>query len=114
MENNEPKVTIEVNGKSFEFLRNNTTLWTFMGRTAIDHIWLEDHIDEDNVMNGTRFFRELFNEGDFDRLSVYMVEAEYETHLNLREVPDADLEAYIGFSTSADGIIDTIPEDWLE
>lgn len=109
---NEPYFNVEVNNKTYEMNRQNATLWTFLGRQALDHIWLEDHIDEDNVAVGTRFWREVFQDDSvFNRLAVFMVDQQYEAHISMRGVPDGDLEAYIDFSTSNIEGSDT--PDWL-
>lgn len=109
MSEREPKLTSEMNNAEYEVKRDNSQLWTFIGRAALDHIWLQHHVEDDGISVGSRFWRELFEDDVmFNRIACYMVAQSYEAHTNLIEVPETDMDAYVRFNSANEK-----EPDWL-
>ena len=103
MSEKEPKLTFELNNSEYEVKRDNSQLWTYLGRTAIDHVWIEHNLENDGTAVGSRFWREVFEDDEmFNRIANYMVAHNYESHISLRDVPECDVDAYVRFSSAND------------
>lgn len=97
--------------------RYNSALFTFLGFTATgedissrSHVFI--HTEEDGDDMGMYIFACTAR---FDELRDYMVSAEYPMHLNMRQAPECDENAYqsmIEKTISETDTDDFIPEDW--
>jgi len=110
MSEQEPSFNIEVGGKDYEMLQSKTTLYRHLGAQALDHFFLRHGEIENGIQTGTRFFREIFAEDSFDTTSTFMLQNGYESHLNIHEPSDDDLEAYVRFSNRGEETPDWLPE----
>lgn len=113
MGEDEPRMRLtKYDDTEFYATRDNTSLFTFLGRTALDHIFVNTEVDEENekVMIGTYIFR---CHRMFEPMEDYMVVNDYPLHLNLPEVADCDEEAFNRMVHQQATDIDTIPADWL-
>ena len=121
MENN-PNLKLIVEGKEFSVRPENTTLYTYLGKTAIDgvevdnshynHIRIEqDKDDEDKskfiIFPGNELYETILN---------HVVENDYPMYINRREVHEEVLK---GRKSAIDNMVDreisdvdTVPEDW--
>jgi hypothetical protein len=96
-------------GRELEATRDNTTLFTFIGKLSLyDHVFFLT--DQERNM-GTY----LFNVNPmFDEVQDYMITNDYPAHINLRDVAQCDIDAFDKM-VSTDVAIDLeggIPEDW--
>lgn len=105
---NEPSFIAQFEGgQEIEATRDNTTLFTHIGRLALyDHVFIV--LDEEEN-RGSYIFQ--INPA-FEGIADFMIANEYPMHLNLREVADCDLEAYDGMIKGMVGDIDTLPPEW--
>lgn len=107
----EPQINLNLNGEKYELTRRNTRLYTFLGRTAFDHIFiLNDEQPKENTVTGLYLPRETMGAEKFDIIADYMRDNLYPLHENLLEVPEGD-ENIITSMLSKD-LEDTIPDDW--
>lgn len=111
MTEKDPGFNINIGERKFELNRSNAEVYGYLGRIALDHFFIVSSVT-DEVRTGTRLWRECFEDGDFDKVANYMLERGYAGHINLQDVPDDDMDAYIRFDRS--GEPDMIPEDWLQ
>lgn len=120
-----PRFSVSVGENEYEARPDNATLYTFMGKTAINGI----AFDNDNVNHifmstgehdetGELRYRYIFlGKEAVENVLGYMVINGYTCHLNLTEVAECDMDAYQNFSSKladaeAEQIPDTFPEDW--
>ena len=109
MNEKDPSFTIDLGKNHFELNKGNASVWSFLGRTALDHLFVTNKADENGDRTGSRLWREFFTDEDFSRVATHMANNGFETHMNLPNVPEDDMNAYIRFSTSGE---EYIPEDW--
>ena len=109
MSEQEPHFNVTVNGENYELPRSKTSLYRHLGASALDHMFLV-HSEDDKFISGTRFFREIFQEDDFETASNYMLKNGFEAHLNIHEPADDDMEAYIAFSNRGEDTPDWLPK----
>jgi len=107
---NEPVVSLSINGEpTYELTRQNTTLFTFLGKLAIyNHAFYAD-VKDDEVSESFYIFS---HHQAYQTIHDYMVEKEYPAVLNQVSVSAVDQEAY--FRSAVAGIGDTFPSEWLE
>jgi hypothetical protein len=102
------------NGEYLEAKRDNTRLFTFLGRTAIDGMELDsdnfNHIflttsETETSMNGSFIFSTNPVTGEpvemFMQMAEYMQENRYPMILNTQVVPESDKAAYVRFREQA-------------
>lgn len=117
MENSpEPQMNIiGADGTTFEAVRENTTLFTHLGRLAcFDHVFIHTHLefDDDEQVVGTYVFRE---NDQFAEMENYMFENDYPMILNRLVVADCDRLAWENMVTREieyDDLDDGVPEEW--
>lgn len=90
------------NGSSYELTPENTTLYTFLGKTALEtveiensvvnHVFVQTSPDEETA-SGMYFFKE-FDQDRYDTITRHMVEHSWPMLLNLRVVPECDLRVW--------------------
>lgn len=114
---------VYADGRRFEVTRENTTLYTFLGRTAIGDITFNNesanHVfvqtDENEEAAGTYYF-ERFHPV-YQDVAKFAIENSFPSILNMPSVPECDFQAYLQyvdveqakFSATLDGVF---PEDF--
>lgn len=81
-------------GTVFEAIRENTTLFTHLGRLACyDHVFIHTNVDQDTdeQMVGTYVFRQ---HEAFGEMEEYMFENDYPMVLNKLQVAECDINAW--------------------
>lgn len=94
MENSpEPQMNIiGADGSTFEAIRENTTLFTHLGRLAcFDHVFIHTHGELEDQIVGTYVFRD---NDQFEDMAAYMWENDYPMILNRLAVSDCDRIAW--------------------
>jgi len=105
----EPIASIETPRGDYELGRENSALFTFMGKLALyDHIYYCD-VQEQEVNES--FYVFSFAKG-FKKLAKYMMENSFSAHLNMTEVGSGDVEAYLQASLADLRKADHVP-DWF-
>lgn len=117
---------ITMNGdQEFEATPENTTLYTFLGRTAIGSLVIENstinHVylqmsAEGEKQRGMYLF-EQFHTDAYKTIAEYAIEHSYPQLLNLRHVPECDLRAHMAHEDHeaaqfATELPDFLPEDF--
>lgn len=112
----EPSITLRVGNGEIEVTRDNTTLFTFLGRVGInlsmyDHVFItRGDADEEGTTNGMYIFRA--NSG-FDALEEYLITYDYPALLNMREVPQCDQDAFNKMiHDSTNDLDEGVPDSW--
>lgn len=92
------------NGNEFEMTPDNSTLYTFLGQTAIgamlidnaavNHVFVRTSPEEAETASGMYFFRE-FDPDNYDTMTRHMTEHRYPMLLNLRRVPECDMRVWL-------------------
>lgn len=102
----EPFANINLpNGDKVEMTRQNSSIFTFMGRLAVyNHVYYSGETEEDRPFYVFSFV------GGYKDLFKHMKKNHYPAHLNLDEVSSTDIEAYERAALSDLG--DTIPDGW--
>ena len=116
---------LNLGGNEFESRPDNTTLFTFMGKTAlngieydnsrVNHIFFQTGNEDDQTMSGTYIFRTEANAGIFDTILSHITTNDYPMVLNRRDVPQCDWDAFqrmIDQQAASEEIPDTLPEGW--
>lgn len=110
MHEDEPQMGLYINGgEEFIATRDNSTLYKFFGHLALyDHAFFV--IDEHA---GQGFY--IFNQHpSFAEMAEYMIENDYPSHLNIRQVSECDVQAFDGMvAREAEALDGGVPEDWL-
>lgn len=83
------ELLLNVQGKEFLMNRDNTSLFTFLGRAAFNHVFIS--MNEDM---GAFVFRTTETTEMFDRLVEHVQEHNYPQHLNLNDITEGDKAAY--------------------
>lgn len=109
---NEPSINLGINGESYEARRDNTTLFTFLGKVGIN-LSMYNHIfyrtkEEDGTASGFYIWdhNPVFNE-----LAQFMIDNGYPAYLNMPKVPQCDLDAF-DRTMEASSDFDTLPSEW--
>lgn len=126
MNEQEPTLRLNLgNDREFEMTPYNSTLFTFMGKTAlngiefdnanVNHIFLQTGEETEAAMIGTYIFS---NAEHFNTIAAFMVDSEFPLVLNRRDVPECDWNAYRTHveqraAAEAEEIGDFLPDDWL-
>jgi hypothetical protein len=116
---------LDKGGKEFESRPDNTTLFTFLGHTALNginfenaranHIFFQDGMEDEATMTGSYMFRTEDNANIWDTIATHIMTNDYPMILNRREVPACDWEAYsrmLDQSAAAETVEDFFPEEW--
>ena len=111
----------------FEATPDNTTLFSFLGRSAIrgvmmdhhrfNHIFFTTGEQDEETMSGSYVFRTDKNEEVFDNIVSHIVEHDYPMMLNRRDVPECDISAYFNMleqkaAEESGDLGDFLPEGW--
>ena len=109
----------------FEAKPENTTLFTFLGKTALrglemdnsrfNHIFFQTGTEDETTISGSYMFRTEENSETFDTIMNFVAGHDYPMVLNRRSVPECDVEAYFRMldqRAAAEEIPDTLPEGW--
>lgn len=126
MSEQDPSIRLNMpDGKSMEANYRNTTLFTFLGKTAIgdlvfdnesaNHVFIQTGRNEKDQPTGMYFF-EKFHPVYAD-IAKFAIEHSFPANLNHRIVPACDLRAYMGeveraeaqFHAQLEGVM---PEDF--
>ena len=114
-------------GNEFECTPDNTTLFTFLGKTALggisidsgrfNHVFFQTGEEDEETMTGTYMFRTDRNEETFDTVVSHIAEFDYPMVLNRREVPECDIRAYNNMiknraKAELEDLDDFFPESW--
>jgi len=104
----EPGIILNINGEHFEATRDNTSLFRYFGHLAVyNHVFI---VRDEESGECTYIFNQHPTYPVFEE---YMVKHKYETHDNLREVAECDLDAFEDMVKQNLGDIqDYPPEDW--
>jgi hypothetical protein len=118
---------LRLGNEDFEATPYNTTLFTFLGRAALNgveidlsrfnHVFLQRGDVDEQTMSGSYIFRTERNGEVFDAIVSHMAEHDYPMVLNRREVPECDVDAYnrtLDQIASSEEVGDFIPEGWLD
>lgn len=116
----EPVIHIRIDGEETDVTRDNGTLFTFVGKTALsggfevdsanmNHVFITDEVNDNGTVSGSYIF--AASEA-FEAVRDFMMENGYPLHLNLREVAECDVNAYEVFLKQQSDDLDTIPEGW--
>lgn len=121
-----PSLILDFGGSEYEATPDNTTLFTFLGRTALNgidfdnsranHIFFENERTEGDVVRGSYMFRTEHNSEAFDTIMRHIAMFGYPMELNKRTVPQCDLDAYnrmLDKAAATEHADDYIPDDWL-
>lgn len=118
MSNPETEPIITLNFERGEILlpRSRTSLYTFLGQAALDHIFLEESREEGEGSTrrlGNYLFRDKLGNDGFNAVHEAAREHSFEMHENLPNVPESDTEAYISSHTRDIDSWDGVPGDWV-
>lgn len=106
----EPNMHINFNGSEFDLGREHATLFTFLGRAALNHVFIHSLESQGEQRNGYIFAGLRETQDAYNTMANYMTENEYPMVLNQLEVPSPDMEAYLRAATRD---IEQRP-DWLD
>lgn len=106
----EPSFTVHRPNGEFEATRDNATLFRFMGALAVyDHIFF---VRDEGRGVGTYLFKLT---PEYERAADYMMDNDYPAHINLREVPHCDRDAYDKMLTKYASVSEGgVPAEWLK
>lgn len=105
----EPEMKLSFPSGEFSATRFNTSLFTFLGRSAFNHIFITREV-QDGVNAGTYIFSHA---NPYQEMVEYMEAYGYPMHLNQTSVPVCDQQAYEGSLLHDLEEADGIPSDWL-
>ena len=109
MSEQSPNMHLNYNGHEFDLGRENATLFTFLGRAALNHVFIHN-LEAQGEERCGYIFAGIEQTRDADnQMANYMAEQEYPMVLNQLEVPEVDQDAYM---RAAAPDLDEIP-DWL-
>lgn len=103
-ENMSEFIKITFNGdQEFETTPENTVLYTFLGKTALGNIQIENssinhiyvRLDEEQETNRGMYLFEQFHGDVYKTIAEYVIEHQYPQLLNMRHVPECDLRAHM-------------------
>ena len=123
----EPGLKITFNGdQELEATPENTVLYTFLGRTAlggflienssVNHIYIKTGEETETTTQGMYLFQQFHGEV-YDMIAQYIQENNYTQILNMRQVPECDIRAYLKYQEAAaasfiDEFPDYLPDDF--
>src|SRR5690349_10111711 len=92
---------LDLGGEEFEATPENTSLFTFLGQTALNglmldnerfnHIFFYKEMTDRGNLSGSYMFRTENNGDTWDAIANYIATNDYPMSLNQREVPDCDV-----------------------
>jgi hypothetical protein len=105
MSEQDPSLTLNMgDGKKLELTPDNTTIYTFLGRTALgdmqfenesaNHAFVQTGRNEKDVPQGMYFFEQFHPV--YKDIAAFAMEHCFPQLLNVRRVPECDLKAYHG------------------
>ena len=114
----QPSISINLGKDKFEMTRENSSLHSFVGRAALNHIYLirDDLEQTDDDVLVTPLFRDLMGSTDtWDAIAQQMEAKEFPLYLNHPDVPPDTIDAYekIALNQMSKEMPDTVPEGWL-
>lgn len=110
----EPVMRLTMASGEFEATRDNTFLFTFLGKAGInlamyDHVYIRMD-EEGEEPQGAYIFS--INE-NFQPMADFMLENKYTAHLNMSEVAECDVTAFNNMiRDNAEDLDNGIPEEW--
>lgn len=104
MSEKDPSLVLHLgSGRKFEMTPENSMLYTYLGRTAIgnmeidnssvNHAWVTTGHNEQGQATGMYFFAEF--DDVYKDIAAHMVEHKYPMLLNQRTVPECDMKAWV-------------------
>ena len=128
MTEKDPSLTLNMSdGRKMELTHRNTTLYTFLGRTAIgdvafenssvNHVFIRTGLNEQQQPQGMYFF-EKFHPVYRD-IAKFVLDKNLPSILNMHTVPECDMKAYMveidkeeaKFHAKLEGVL---PEDFVQ
>lgn len=104
-EKNEAPITLQFENAEIKLTRSTSSVYTYLGRQAMNHIWIE-HSTDGETRTGQRIFWDMFG-GDeetrkkfFGKTAFAMVNRGYQAFLNIQTPHPLDVDAYIEYETS--------------
>lgn len=105
----EPNMHINYNGTEFDLGRNNATLFTYLGRAALNHVFIH-HLSGQGENRGGYIFAGVEQTREaYEQMAEYMSQEQYPMVLNQPEIAQCDEDAFL---RAASRDIDNTP-DWL-
>jgi len=106
------ELDLTLGGEEFRMTRENTSLFTFLGESAMyNHIFFQKERLDGNRIAGTYLFRPNPN---FTKLRAFMEEHHYPMHINLLQPAQCDLDAFNAHYFKDLNDISYIPDEWEE
>lgn len=103
----QPGMFLKVNGERFESTRDNTSLYTFLGQAAFNHIFV---VASEDPPAG---FYVWSHQNGYDEMEDYMVTNDYPMHLNAQEVSHGDRQAYDEHIKEMCDDLESVPSEWV-
>lgn len=106
----EPILTLQGADEEYELRRDNTTLYTFLGKAALyDHVFIVTDPEEP-----TGFY--MWNDHPaYPGVADFMFTNDYPMHLNMPEVSECDLQGYDRkIERMCADIGDSVPAEWVD
>lgn len=105
MSEQDPALTLNMgDGSKMELNHRNTTLYTFLGRTAIrdivfenssaNHVFVRTGVNEQEQPRGMYFFEKFHPV--YKDIAKFVLEKELPSIQNMHTVPECDMKAYMG------------------
>lgn len=110
--------TMRAGGQEWECNKDNTSLFTFAGKTVIrgmevpaeqlDHVFRAEEENDDGTITGMYVFRS--NPG-FLALANFLIQNNFPAHLNIRQVAECDKDAWE--QSNFKDLTDYIPDEFF-
>lgn len=125
MSEQEPSININLGKTNFEMTRQNSFLYTFIGRAALfNHVWLKRDdlpaMQDESLVQSTYLFENMTFEQEerrehwdnvYSRIIEQMNQLQFPMYLNMPAPSETDVNAYIGATMQNDNL-DHIPDEW--
>lgn len=112
-----PTLKFNVDDREIWCTPRNTTLYRHLGHQACyDHVFIQDETQESEERRSGNilFLRPMLGEDKVNEVTAFMVNSGFETHLNIQNPSQGDIEAFDRMiEQRAATLPDTIPE-WVE
>jgi hypothetical protein len=115
----DPKMSIHIDGDTYEARPYNTRLYTFAGELASrNHVFIgtgQREEDGQTIASGTYIFELLAKQQQYKQLTTYMLRNHYPMELNQLEVQPCDEDAFqaaVDKTVTGEPVPDTIPNGW--
>jgi hypothetical protein len=109
----EPIITLGFHDGEVLLPRSRTSLYTFLGQAALDHIFLFESQESETRKLGHYLFRDRLGDAGFDAIHAAAREHNFEMHENLPDVPEGDMEAYVSAHSKDIESFEGVPDDWI-